>query len=42
VENLRGMRIWNIDPGKLTASLVKDLFLTTSFALTFRSGARNE
>lgn len=42
VEQLKDMRIWNIHPGKLTVSLVKDLFLTTSFALTFRSGAQAE
>jgi radical SAM superfamily enzyme YgiQ (UPF0313 family) len=42
VEQLRGLRIWNIDPGKLIASLIKDFSLTTSFALTFRSGSRAE
>jgi hypothetical protein len=42
VEQLRGMRIWNVDPGKLTTNLIKDCFLTTSFALTYRSGSRAE
>jgi radical SAM superfamily enzyme YgiQ (UPF0313 family) len=42
VEHLRGMRIWNINPGKLTANLVKDIFLTMSFALTYRTGSRAE
>jgi hypothetical protein len=39
---LKGMRLWNIDPGKLTTSLIKDLFLTTSFVFTFRAGSREE
>lgn len=34
--------IWNIDPGKLTISLIKDFFLTTSFVSNFRSGSRAE
>jgi hypothetical protein len=42
LEQLKGMRLWNIHPGKLTASLIKDLFLTTSFAFTFRAGSRAE
>ena len=42
LEHLKGMRLWNIDPGKLTASLIKDLFLTTSFVFTFRAGSREE
>jgi len=36
------MRIWNIDLGKLTASLIKDFFLTTYFAITYRSASRGE
>jgi hypothetical protein len=36
------MRIWNIDLGKLTTSLIKDFFLTTSFAFTYRAGSRAE
>jgi hypothetical protein len=40
VEQLRAMRIWNIDPGKLTISLIKDFFLTTSFVFTFRAASR--
>jgi hypothetical protein len=42
VKQLKGMRLWNIDPGKLTTSLIKDLFLTTSFVFTFRAGSRAE
>jgi hypothetical protein len=42
VEQLKGMRVWNIDPGKLTTGLIKDLFLTTSFVFAFRSGSRAE
>jgi Rrf2 family protein len=42
LEQLKGMRLWNIHPGKLTASLIKDLFLTTSFVFTFRAGSRAE
>jgi radical SAM superfamily enzyme YgiQ (UPF0313 family) len=42
VEQLKGMRFWNIDPGKFTANLIKDFSLTASFALTFRAGSRAE
>jgi radical SAM superfamily enzyme YgiQ (UPF0313 family) len=42
VEQPRAMRIWRVDPGKLTASLIKDFFLTMSFALTYRAGSRAE
>jgi hypothetical protein len=42
LEQLKRMRLWNIDPGKLTTSLIKDLFLTTSFVFTFRAGSRGE
>jgi radical SAM superfamily enzyme YgiQ (UPF0313 family) len=41
-EQLKGMRFWNIDPGKFTANLIKDFSLTASFALTFRAGSRAE
>ena len=40
LEQLRAMRLWNIDLGKLTISLIKDFFLTTTFVFTFRSGSR--
>jgi hypothetical protein len=40
VEHLRGMKIWNIDLGKLTSSLMKEFFLSISFALTYRTGSR--
>jgi hypothetical protein len=42
VEQLKGMRLWNVDPGKLTTSLIKDIVLTTSFVFTFRAGSRAE
>ena len=42
LEQVKGMRIWNIDLGKLTASLIKDFFLTTYFAFTYRSASRGE
>ena len=42
VDQLKGRRLWNIDPGKLTTSLIKDLFLTMSFVFTFRAGTRAE
>ena len=37
LEHLRGMRIWDIDLGKLATTLLKDFFLTTSFAFTYRA-----
>jgi radical SAM superfamily enzyme YgiQ (UPF0313 family) len=42
VEQFRGMRIWNIDFGKLTTNLIKDFFLTTSFVFTYRAGSRTK
>jgi hypothetical protein len=42
VEQLKGMRLWNIHPGKLITTLIKDLWLTTSFVFTFRAGSRAE
>jgi radical SAM superfamily enzyme YgiQ (UPF0313 family) len=42
IEQLKGMRMWNIDPGKLTTNLIKDFFLTTSFVFTYRAGSRAE
>jgi hypothetical protein len=36
------MRIWNINPGKLSANFVKDIFFTMSFAVTYRTGSRAE
>ncbi len=41
VENLRRMRLWNIPPWRLARALIKDSFLTTSFAVTFRSSTRS-
>ncbi len=40
VEQLRGMRLWNIRPWKLVANLAKDFFLTTSFASSFKASGR--
>ena len=40
VEQLRGMRLWNIRPWKLVANVVKDFSLTTSFASSFRASGR--
>lgn len=42
VAHLRGMRLWNIHPGKLATTFVKDFFLTTSFAMNFRASSRSE
>ncbi len=42
IEQLKGMRIWKIDPGKLTTNLIKDFFLTTSFVFSYRAGSRAE
>jgi hypothetical protein len=42
IEQLQGMRIWKVDPGKLTTALIKDFFLTTSFVLSYRAGSQIE
>jgi radical SAM superfamily enzyme YgiQ (UPF0313 family) len=42
VDQLKDMRLWNVDPAKLISSLIKELFLTTSFVFTFRAGSRTE
>jgi radical SAM superfamily enzyme YgiQ (UPF0313 family) len=42
VDQLKDMRLWNVDPAKLISSLIKELFLTTSFIFTFRAGSRTE
>jgi hypothetical protein len=42
VEQLKDRRLWNVDRGKLTSSLIKELFLTTSFVFTFRAGSRTK
>ncbi|HEY6367581.1 MAG TPA: radical SAM protein [Candidatus Binatia bacterium] len=36
VTNLRQMKLWQIQPWKLTDAFVKDFVLTTSFAVTYR------
>jgi hypothetical protein len=42
VEHLKELRIWKIDLGKLTANLIKDLYLTMSFVFTYRAATRAE
>jgi hypothetical protein len=39
LEQLKGIRLWNVDPGKLT-SLIKELFLTTSLSSPFAPARR--
>jgi len=40
VSHLQRKRFWNIRPGRLVAALLKDFFLTASFAFTFRAHSR--
>ena len=40
VSHLQRKRFWNIRPGMLIAALLKDFFLTASFAFTFRAHSR--
>jgi hypothetical protein len=42
MEHLRAMKIWNINFGKLTSSLMKEFVLSISFALSYRTGSRAE
>jgi hypothetical protein len=42
IEQLKGIGIWKIDPGKLATNLIKDFFLTTSFVSSYRAGSRAE
>jgi radical SAM superfamily enzyme YgiQ (UPF0313 family) len=42
LEQLRTMRIWKLDPKKLTNNFIKDFFLTASFVFMFRAGSRAE
>jgi radical SAM superfamily enzyme YgiQ (UPF0313 family) len=42
MEHLRAVKIWNIDFGKLTSSLMKEFVLSISFALSYRTGSRAE
>jgi hypothetical protein len=42
MEQLRGLRLWNIRPWKLATNLVKDFFLTTSFAASYKAANRAE
>jgi hypothetical protein len=39
--NLRQMKLWEIQPWKLTTAVVKDFFLTTSFAFRFREFSKH-
>ena len=41
-EQLSHRRLWKIDLGKLTRNLIKDVLLTSSFAIAFRGGSRAE
>jgi hypothetical protein len=41
-ENLKRFKLWNISPVGLVAAVVRDLFLTTSFALTLRAASKRE
>ena len=40
LSHLQRKRFWNIRPGMLVAALLKDFFLTASFAFTFRAHSR--
>ena len=40
VSHLQSKRFWNIRPGRLVVALLKDFFLTASFAFTFRAHSR--
>jgi radical SAM superfamily enzyme YgiQ (UPF0313 family) len=41
VANLKQMKLWQIDPWRLTTTFVKDFFLTTSFAASYREGSKH-
>jgi hypothetical protein len=38
---MREMKWWQIRPWKLTTAFVKDFFLTTSFAVTYREFSKH-
>lgn len=40
--NARQMRLWQIRPWQLTSAMVKDFFLTTSFAFSFREFSKHQ
>jgi radical SAM superfamily enzyme YgiQ (UPF0313 family) len=42
VEQVRGVRLWKIHPGKVITNLTKEFFLSVSFAFTYRTGSRAE
>jgi len=42
VENLKRLKLWKLSPVGLVAALIRDLFLTTSFALTLRAASKRE
>jgi hypothetical protein len=39
--NLRQMKVWQIQPWRLTTAVVKDFFLTTSFAFHYREFSKH-
>ena len=40
--NARQMKLWHIRPWRLTSAMVKDFFLTTSFAFNFREFSKHQ
>ncbi len=42
VNHLKRKRFWSIPPGRLAVALMKDFFLTASFAVSFRAHSRPE
>jgi hypothetical protein len=40
--NARKMKLWHIRPWRLTSAMVKDFFLTTSFAFNFREFSKHQ
>jgi hypothetical protein len=39
--NIKEMKLWQLDPWRLTTAFVKDFFLTTSFAVSYRAGSKH-
>jgi hypothetical protein len=42
LEHLRDMRLWNIRPWKLAATFARDVYLTTSFAFTYKTASQRD
>jgi hypothetical protein len=40
LNHLERKKFWNIPPGRLAVALMRDFFLTASFAFTFRAQSR--